>query len=74
MRCRQNLNKVLTVATLVARNANETAESAFGESLEKGGRFCIGAFGRNLPSVVLKMFSHFIKFVLSMIFAKIMLQ
>jgi hypothetical protein len=26
------------------------AESAFGGSLESGGRFCVGAFGRNLES------------------------
>jgi hypothetical protein len=34
------------------------AGSAFGGSLESGGRFCVGAFGRNLASVALKMFSH----------------
>jgi hypothetical protein len=50
-------------------------------SLESGGRFCIGAFGRNLASVAVKMFSHliyfikkFYKFLLLMRFAKIMLQ
>jgi hypothetical protein len=31
-------------------------------SLESGGRFCAGAFGRNLASVVAKMFSHLILF------------
>jgi hypothetical protein len=31
-------------------------------SLESGGRFCVGAFGRNLASVAVKMFSHFIYF------------
>jgi hypothetical protein len=48
--------------------------------VESGGLFCDGAFGRNLASVAVKMFSHsiyFIKkiinFVLSMRFAKIML-
>jgi hypothetical protein len=36
------------------------AESAFGESLESGGRFCVGVFGRNLASVSVKIFSHLI--------------
>jgi hypothetical protein len=39
------------------------AESAFGESLESGGRFCVGAFSRNLASVAVKMFSHSICFI-----------
>jgi hypothetical protein len=39
------------------------AESAFGGSLESGGRFCVGAFGRNLASVAVKMFSHSIYFI-----------
>jgi hypothetical protein len=38
-------------------------ESAFGGSLESGGRFCVGAFGRNLASVAVKMFSHLIYFI-----------
>jgi hypothetical protein len=29
-------------------------------NVEPGGRFCVGAFGRNLASVAVKMFSHFI--------------
>jgi hypothetical protein len=29
-------------------------------SLESRGRFCVDAFGRNLPSVTVKMFSHLI--------------
>jgi hypothetical protein len=72
------------VATLVARNANETMMASMvwsGESLESGGRFCVGAFGRNLASVAVKMFPHLIyfltnciNFVLSMRFEKIMLQ
>jgi hypothetical protein len=37
-------------------------ESAFGGSLESGGRFCVGAFGRNLASVAVKIFSHLIYF------------
>jgi hypothetical protein len=32
-------------------------------SLESGGRFCVGAFGRNLASVAMKMFTHFICFI-----------
>jgi hypothetical protein len=34
----------------------------FGGSLESGGRFCVGAFDRNLASVAVKMFSHLIDF------------
>jgi hypothetical protein len=52
------------------------AESAFGGSLESGGRFCVRTFDRNLGSVVVKM-SHllyFINVVLSNLFSKIMLQ
>jgi hypothetical protein len=33
------------------------AESALDGSLESGGRFCVGAFGRNLAPVAVKMFS-----------------
>jgi hypothetical protein len=56
------------VETLVARNANEAmvapmVGSAFGGSLESSGRFCVGAFGRNLASVAVKMFSHLIYFM-----------
>jgi hypothetical protein len=51
------------VATLAARNANESVVgSAFGGSLESGGRFCVGGFGRNLASVAVKMFSNLIYF------------
>jgi hypothetical protein len=57
-------------------------ESAFGGSLETGGRFCVGAFGKNLASIAVKIFSHliflknkcYINFVPSIRFAKIMLQ
>jgi hypothetical protein len=52
-----------------------------GVSLESGGRFCVGAFGRNLASDAGKMFSHLIYFIrtsyklyILMQFAKIMLQ
>jgi hypothetical protein len=32
-------------------------------SIESGGRFCFGAFGRNIASVVMNMFAHLISFV-----------
>jgi hypothetical protein len=32
-----------------------SAGSAFGGSLESGGRFCVGAFGSNLTAVVVKV-------------------
>jgi hypothetical protein len=32
------------------------AESAFGESMESGGRFCVGALSRNLGSVAVICF------------------
>jgi hypothetical protein len=32
-------------------------------SLQSGDRFCIGAFGRNLASVAVKVFSHLIYFI-----------
>jgi hypothetical protein len=32
----------------------------FGGSLKSGSRFLVGAFGRNLASVAVKMFSHLI--------------
>jgi hypothetical protein len=60
------------VATLVARNANEAMVEpmvgygrvcAFGRSLESGDLFCVGAFGRNLASVAVKMFSLLIYFI-----------
>jgi hypothetical protein len=35
------------------------AVSAFGGTLESGGRFCVGAFGRNLDSVAVKIFFTF---------------
>jgi hypothetical protein len=43
--------------------AHGRVESAFGGILESGGRFCVGAFGRNLASVAVKMFSHLIYFI-----------
>jgi hypothetical protein len=67
------------VATLVARNANEAVAepmvgSAFGWSQESGGQFCVGAFGRNLVSVAVKIVFTFNLGVLCTRFVKIMLQ
>jgi hypothetical protein len=31
--------------------------------MESGGRFCVGAFGRNLASAAVKMFSNSIYFI-----------
>jgi hypothetical protein len=39
----------------------------FGGSLELSGRFCVGAFGRNLALLAVKMFSHFIYFNINFI-------
>jgi hypothetical protein len=41
----------------------EVWRSAFGGNLETGGRFCVGAFGRNLVSVIGKIISDLIYFV-----------
>jgi hypothetical protein len=67
-----------------ARNAKKTTVApmvASGWSLESGGRFCVGAFGRDLASVTVKMSAclicflrNFANVVLSMIFARIMPQ
>jgi hypothetical protein len=38
-------NKVLTVATLVARNSNEAMVVVGVQRLESGGRFCVDVFG-----------------------------
>jgi hypothetical protein len=53
---RKTLKLILTVATVVARNANEVIvalmvgfdEVTFLGSLESGSWFCVDAFGRNL--------------------------
>jgi hypothetical protein len=58
----------MVVATLVARNAAEAkwrlrwslAEFAFGGSLESGGPFFVGVFGRNLISLAMNMFPRLI--------------
>jgi hypothetical protein len=47
------------MATLVARNTNEAMVGS-GGSLESGGLFCVGTFGKNLASVAVKMFSHLV--------------
>jgi hypothetical protein len=65
---------------MVSRNANvwwSLAESAFSGSLESGGRFYVGEFGRNMVTVSMKSYhiqltSQRIKFILSMRIAKIM--
>jgi hypothetical protein len=33
------------------------------QSLETGSQYCVGAFGRNLALVTMKIFSHFIYFI-----------
>jgi hypothetical protein len=51
------------VASLVARKAYEaTVAPAVGSngSLDSGGQVCVAAFGRNLASVAVKMFSRLI--------------
>jgi hypothetical protein len=41
----------------------DLAESSFGGSLESGGRFFVGAFGKNLASFAMKMFPHLIYYI-----------
>jgi hypothetical protein len=58
---------MMAVVTLLARNVNEAMAvpmegSAFGGSLESGSWFCISAFGINLASVTVKIFSNLIYF------------
>jgi hypothetical protein len=49
------------VANLAARNTDKAVvESAFCRSVELGSQFCVGAFGRNLASVAVRMFSYLI--------------
>lgn len=38
-------------------------ESAFGDSLDTGCRFCVGELGRTMASVAMKMLSYFIHFI-----------
>jgi hypothetical protein len=58
-------NFILTVATLVARNSNEAmvGSGVVCVCLESDRRFCEGAFGMNLVSVAVNMFSHLIYFI-----------
>jgi hypothetical protein len=66
-----NANKTMVVPMM------GSGECAFGGSMESDGWFCAGASDRNLASVTMKMFSHllyFINFLLSIQFAKILLQ
>jgi hypothetical protein len=60
------------VATLEARNANAAVVTpmvgsggarVLGRSPETGGRFCVGAFGRNPASVAVQTFSPLIFFI-----------
>jgi hypothetical protein len=61
----KKIENVLTVETLVARNAKaDMVESVFGGSLESGGRFCVCAFDRNLASDTAILFSQFYKEIL----------
>jgi hypothetical protein len=61
---RKKLKVSLTVVILVGRDAKSLwwrlwwglAESAFGGSLESGGRFCVGEFGENRASVAVNVF------------------
>jgi hypothetical protein len=60
------------VVTLIAWNANEAVMVPMvgssevyvwqESSPESGCQFCVGAFGRNLASVAIKMFSYLIYF------------
>jgi hypothetical protein len=57
------------------------AQSTYGGSLESGGQFCVGEFGRHLASVTMKKSLHLIYFIkkcykyfIAMLFAKTMLQ
>jgi hypothetical protein len=45
------------------RRGHDGAYGGIWRSLETDDRFCVGAFGRNLASVAVEMFSHFIYFV-----------
>jgi hypothetical protein len=57
--------KVPSVATLVARNSNKAMVVSGGVCVwrESGGRFFVGAFGRNLTSVAVNMFSDLLHFI-----------
>jgi hypothetical protein len=67
---KEEWKKILTVATVVARNKNELqwrlwcslAEFAFDEGTGSSGRFCVGTFERNLASID-NMFSYLISFM-----------
>jgi hypothetical protein len=52
------------VSTVVARNANEAVVESGGVcvSQESGGLFYVDAFGKNLASVAVKIFSHLVYF------------
>jgi hypothetical protein len=52
----------MTVATVVARNSRDVVMAPVW-GLESGGLFCVGAFGRNLATVAVKIFLHLIYFI-----------
>jgi hypothetical protein len=43
-------------------------------SLKSGGRFCVGAFGKNVVLVAVKMFSHLIHRILKRIVISVVLS
>lgn len=58
---RKNINKFLTVATVMERNADEAAEwPEFLGVLESSVLFCVTTSRRNMASVAVKIFSHLI--------------
>jgi hypothetical protein len=67
VRCRKHLKLSSGGGEFGSKNTNNTmgglAESLFAMGMESDGRVCGGAFGRNLASVVVKMFSHLIYFL-----------
>jgi hypothetical protein len=58
---------ILMVVTLAARNEKslwwDVVESVFGWSMESGGWFYGGTFGRNLASVAIRFLSHLTYFI-----------
>jgi hypothetical protein len=61
LRCGRN-HIVLTVASVVVRNANEAMVGSGGIyvwlNVVSGARFCVAAVGRNMVSFAMEMFSH----------------
>jgi hypothetical protein len=48
------------VATPVAKNANKAMVESV-TSLESGGQFCVGTFGKKLAAIAAKVFSYLIR-------------